>query len=119
MATYSTRLYAGQVAGDNTKRLLFTVPAGYRVVIRTIINTQTIANEAHFALYIGTGGPMLVRVDASSYTASTLVDTRIVLHEGEACYGYARWQIATVSIHGYLLIGSGGPIVPGVLPADA
>ena len=118
MATYSTRLALGTLDPAAGYVRAFTVPMGYRVVIRTIYCASTYVAGNLFILYLGPASGELIRTAVPSATQNFFIaDTRVVLHEGENCYVRAIGATQVWSLHGYLLVGAGAPLVPVTLPA--
>lgn len=118
LGVYSTRLYAGWFGGAlEVKGLLFTVPAGHRAIIRDASSNQTFQTGAHTDLYLGPGGPLLARYVPAAESYWHVTGQHIVLHEGESCYGLQHLTGAMGQLSGYLLLGSGGPLVVTGLPA--
>ena len=100
------------------KVLAFTVPTGHRIVIRGIHGQAAAGTGVALLIYLGPGGPLLLRAPFPAGSDSTCnLEARIVLHEGEACYVRAIVANVDYSLHGYLLTGTGGPLFPGQLPA--
>lgn len=116
-AVYSTRIFANRVQPVDTKMVLAVVPNGYRVVIKQIEVYQLPGTDTHFALFIGTAGPLIFREYQAAPRQSWSRATTLTFHEGEEIRGYSHVSIAEVSLHGYLLSGAGAPLVPGTLPA--
>jgi hypothetical protein len=116
---YSTRLYLGSITVAQSYVHLFTVPAGYRVVIRDIELNQVGGASNELLLHSFISGPTLFRATSPTGSSGTSHTVRIVLHEGESCYGRALGVTAALCLSGYLLFGPGAPLVPTVLPTQA
>jgi hypothetical protein len=114
---YSTRLFAGWIGDLGTRRIVFTVPMGHRVIVASVLASQVTSSTASLELYLGSGGPILARYVPDSRNTIRAVNEHLVLHEGEQCFALVTSAGALGSIHGYLLVGSGGPLVPSQLPA--
>lgn len=118
MGAYSTRLATGTAVVASNRVLAFTVPAGNRVVIRQVSLQQSPGAGVAFLLYLGSGGPFLLRAELPQGSGSFLnIECRTVYHEGEQCYARALVNNADFSLHGYILKGPGGPMTPTTLPA--
>lgn len=117
MPVFSTRLATGTLTVAAGKSLAFTVPAGYRAVIRYLSYRATYAAGVGLLIYLNSGGPFLARVDSPANTAYVNLELRLTYHEGESCYLQTLVNQSDYSLHGFMLQGSGGPLIPGSLPA--
>lgn len=96
---------------------VFTVPAGYRVVIRWVNIQQAGSAGNLLSLFIGAGGNQVAVFYSSTTDSGLHREIYAVYHEGETCTAQSYGASGTLNMAGYLFTGSGAPLVPGQLPA--
>lgn len=120
MATYSTRLAAGTVQVSSNRVQAFVVPAGHRIVVRTIAGQAASGSGVALLLYLAINGPLMFRAPLPASSENSVgIETRVVYHENEACFVRALVANVDYSLHGYLLLGSGGPLSAASEPATS
>jgi len=113
---YSYRYFAGLVS-PGANQVLQNVPAGKRFVINYMSGTATATGSSQLLVYLSATGIELTRLNGAAAGAVAYWTGRLVLHEGEHARLRAIVGDWVVSVHGFLLTGAGGPILPGTLPA--
>lgn len=107
---YSTRLCARVLATSSSWQNLFTVPAGNRVVIKSVFSLQPVLAGNHVVIGIP-GSVQLLDLYPSGVPFVSLYSS-VVIHENETVgavvYGQGTW----LSMHGYLLQGAGASLTP-------
>jgi hypothetical protein len=117
LGVYSTRLALRNIDPASGLVALFTVPVGYRIVIRDIQINQVGGTGSETLLYHASSGLVLFRVNMPANVNGSTHAVRIVCHEGETIQGRALSRIAGLCISGYQLFGAGAPLTPAQLPA--
>lgn len=116
MTVYSTRLVSVRITPAANWVTVLTVPTGYRNVIKCFSITQLTASGALVALALASSGFELLRAVPDSGSRA-VIECTVTLHEGETLLARAYVNQADVHCSGFELTGSGGPDVPGSLPA--
>lgn len=124
MTTYSSRLWRGEILVATGAAVIFTVPAGKRVVVRDVSGHFTAGTTPALLLHAVSANIPFLRVSASTVPGGFQWTGRQVIHEGENCYtsilgtgGAARFTVS-----GYVLDGAGGALTTSfdaeLLPAE-
>jgi hypothetical protein len=119
---YSVRLYSGTIDTASFGHPAFKVPAGQRAVVRFVSASGAVAAGLALFMYADPSHAELGRFYMAEGLGWMRTDCRLVVHEGETCTVRAIVGNLAVALHGYLLSGSGGPLVPpaaaGQLPVN-
>jgi len=107
------RLWAGTL-GAGQQLVVFTVPTGQRVVVKSLEVSQVGSTTAGVRLRINGKAGILIRVPTPAGSIATHWYGHQVLHEGEAANCIADGAAADIGISGYLLTGAGGPLTPSL-----